>query len=166
MVECEYTGLLNQLGTTILPFPKVKYRMFHGSAFAAQRSSNSTVKRKEKFWTTNDDKGNVDGITAPPNILIIGQDSTSRLNFRRHMTKTVKILESLGAVEMLGYTKGTFIIKKYNDIKKLSLIVIICVFAIFDDSWNQHFPQFRSCIKRLLGGGSCTNLLSNEIHEA
>jgi hypothetical protein len=51
-------------------------------------------------------KGNVEVITAPPNILIIGQDSTSRLNFRRHMRKTLKILESLGAVEMFGYTRG------------------------------------------------------------
>jgi hypothetical protein len=80
--------------------------MFHGSAFAAQRHSNSTVKRKEKFWTTNNGKVNVYDVIVPPNILIIGQDSTSRLNFRRHMRKTLKILESLGAVEMLGYSTG------------------------------------------------------------
>jgi hypothetical protein len=103
MVECENTGLFNQLAPAILRLSSVKYRMFHGSAFAAQRHSNSTVKRKEKFWTTNDGKGNV---IVSPNILIIGQDSTSRLNFRRHMRKTLKILESLGAVEMLGYSTG------------------------------------------------------------
>jgi hypothetical protein len=106
MVKCENRVLSNQLATTILRLSSVKYRMFHGSAFAAKRHSNSTVKRKEKFWTTNNGKVKVEDNTAPPNILIIGQDSTSRLNFKRRMTKTVGILESLGAVEMLGYTRG------------------------------------------------------------
>jgi hypothetical protein len=106
MVECENKGLSNQLDATILRLSSVKYRMFHGSAFAAQRHSNSTVKRKEKFWTTNKEEVNVEEQTAPPNILILGQDSTSRLNFRRRMRKTLGILESLGAVEMFGYTRG------------------------------------------------------------
>jgi hypothetical protein len=106
IVECENTVLLNQLATTTLRLSSVKYRMFHGSAFAAQRHSNSTVTRKEKFWTTNNGEVNVEEHTAPPNILILGQDSTSRLNLKRRMTKTLGILESLGAVEMLGYTRG------------------------------------------------------------
>jgi hypothetical protein len=106
MVECENTGLFNQLAPAMLRLSSLKYRMFHGSAFAAQRHSNSTVKRKEKFWTTNKEEVNVEEHTAPPNILILGQDSTSRLNFRRHMKKTLKILESLGSVEMLGYSTG------------------------------------------------------------
>lgn len=38
-------------------------------------------------------------------ILVVGLDSVSRLNFHRMMPKTVKALQSLGAVEMLGYTK-------------------------------------------------------------
>ncbi|XP_014478819.1 PREDICTED: uncharacterized protein LOC106746589 isoform X2 [Dinoponera quadriceps] len=38
-------------------------------------------------------------------ILVIGLDSVSRLNFHRMMPMTVKALQSLGAVEMLGYTK-------------------------------------------------------------
>ncbi|EFN87029.1 hypothetical protein EAI_05930 [Harpegnathos saltator] len=38
-------------------------------------------------------------------ILVIGLDSISRLNFHRMMPMTVKALHSLGAVEMLGYTK-------------------------------------------------------------
>ncbi|XP_015182249.1 PREDICTED: uncharacterized protein LOC107069440 isoform X2 [Polistes dominula] len=38
-------------------------------------------------------------------ILVIGIDSVSRLNFRRSMPKTVKLLEDLEAAEMLGYTK-------------------------------------------------------------
>jgi hypothetical protein len=131
-VECENTGLWNQLAATILRLSSVKYRMFHGSAFAAERHSNSTVKRKEKFWQTNNGKVNIYDVIAPPNILIIGQDSTSRLNFRRFMRKTLGILESLGAVEMLGYTKGTFLSKKHDDMKNLSLIVIICEVATFD----------------------------------
>ncbi|XP_029676775.1 uncharacterized protein LOC115243716 isoform X1 [Formica exsecta] len=39
------------------------------------------------------------------NVLVIGLDSVSRMNFHRMMPKTVKLLHSLGAVEMLGYTK-------------------------------------------------------------
>ncbi|XP_011049249.1 PREDICTED: uncharacterized protein LOC105142989 [Acromyrmex echinatior] len=38
-------------------------------------------------------------------VLIVGLDSVSRMNFHRMMPKTVKSLQSLGAVEMLGYTK-------------------------------------------------------------
>lgn len=38
-------------------------------------------------------------------ILIVGLDSVSRMNFHRMMPKAVKSLQSLGAVEMLGYTK-------------------------------------------------------------
>lgn len=38
-------------------------------------------------------------------VLVVGIDSVSRLNFHRMMPKTVKALQSLGAVELLGYTK-------------------------------------------------------------
>lgn len=38
-------------------------------------------------------------------VLVIGLDSISRMNFHRMMPRTLKILQSLGAVEMLGYTK-------------------------------------------------------------
>lgn len=38
-------------------------------------------------------------------VLVLGIDSVSRMNFHRMMPKTVKLLRSLGAVEMLGYTK-------------------------------------------------------------
>lgn len=44
----------------------------------------------------------------PPNIIILGIDSASRLNFKRFMTNTIQVLESLGAVEMLGFNKGQF----------------------------------------------------------
>ncbi|XP_043482911.1 uncharacterized protein LOC122511609 [Leptopilina heterotoma] len=38
-------------------------------------------------------------------LLIIGLDSVSRLNYHRMMPKSVKALQDLGAVEMLGYNK-------------------------------------------------------------
>lgn len=44
----------------------------------------------------------------PPNIIVLGIDSTSRLNFLRYMSQTIEVLESLGAKEMLGFTKGMF----------------------------------------------------------
>jgi hypothetical protein len=86
----------------------VTYSAFHASPHNALLKEK--VKQKLDFWqrqrSTSDSNVPPPSDEIPPNILIIGQDSTSRLNFRRHMTKTVKILESLGAVEMMGYTKG------------------------------------------------------------
>ncbi|XP_029164333.1 uncharacterized protein LOC114935626 [Nylanderia fulva] len=38
-------------------------------------------------------------------VLVVGLDSVSRMNFHRMMPKTAKVLQSLGAIEMLGYTK-------------------------------------------------------------
>jgi hypothetical protein len=40
-----------------------------------------------------------------PNVLLLGIDSLSRLSFHRNMPETREVLESLGAIEMLGYTK-------------------------------------------------------------
>ena len=45
-----------------------------------------------------------DGIT-PPNVLMIGFDSTSLLNFMRQMPETRELFHSLGAIEMKGYHK-------------------------------------------------------------
>ncbi|XP_046384897.1 uncharacterized protein LOC124155226 [Ischnura elegans] len=39
------------------------------------------------------------------NVLILGMDAVSRLNFHRQMPKTKEVLENLGANEILGYTK-------------------------------------------------------------
>ncbi|XP_050513171.1 uncharacterized protein LOC126888815 [Diabrotica virgifera virgifera] len=39
------------------------------------------------------------------NILVIGLDAISRLNFHRQMPKTVNYLKQIGAVEMIGYNK-------------------------------------------------------------
>ncbi|XP_031351350.1 uncharacterized protein LOC116176732 isoform X2 [Photinus pyralis] len=39
------------------------------------------------------------------NVLIIGLDAVSRLNFHRQMPNTVKTLKNMGAVELLGYNK-------------------------------------------------------------
>ncbi|XP_072394029.1 uncharacterized protein [Diabrotica undecimpunctata] len=39
------------------------------------------------------------------NILVLGLDAVSRLNFQRQMPKTLNYLKQLGAVEMLGYNK-------------------------------------------------------------
>lgn len=44
--------------------------------------------------------------SAPPNVLLLGMDSTSRLNFHRFMSKSVQVLKEIGAIEMVGYTKG------------------------------------------------------------
>lgn len=43
--------------------------------------------------------------TKTLNVLIIGLDGVSRLNFHRQMPKTAEYLKNLSAVELLGYTK-------------------------------------------------------------
>lgn len=43
--------------------------------------------------------------SLPLNVLVIGIDAVSRLNFHRQMPKTIEILENLNAVELLGYNK-------------------------------------------------------------
>ncbi|PSN54186.1 hypothetical protein C0J52_03529 [Blattella germanica] len=39
------------------------------------------------------------------NVLIIGLDAVSRLNFHRHLKKSLGLLKELGAIELLGYNK-------------------------------------------------------------
>lgn len=46
-----------------------------------------------------------DSETPHLSILIVGLDAISRLNFHRTMPKTLKSLQDLGAVEMVGYNK-------------------------------------------------------------
>lgn len=79
-----------------------KYRMWHGIATTSNIERKHLIKRKLEFWKKHKTETNY----RPPNILIIGHDSTSRLNFRRQMPKTLTVLENLGAVEMLGYMRG------------------------------------------------------------
>ncbi|KAJ3655276.1 hypothetical protein Zmor_014412 [Zophobas morio] len=43
--------------------------------------------------------------TKPVNILIIGLDAVSRLNFHRQMPKTSEYLKNISSVELLGYNK-------------------------------------------------------------
>jgi hypothetical protein len=108
MIQCiserDRTKLSEKSNATVA----VTYSAFHASPHNALLKEKAKAKldfwRRRRSTSSNVPPPSSDEI--PPNILIIGQDSTSRLNFRRHMTKTVKILESLGAVEMMGYTKG------------------------------------------------------------
>jgi hypothetical protein len=82
------------------------YRGFHAFASITNSKQGDKVRKKIKYWKlANEDAGPI-----PPNVLILGIDSTSRLNFRRNMFKTRKILEELEAVEMMGYTKGQYFI--------------------------------------------------------
>lgn len=86
MVECSKARI----------FSPVAYRGFH--AFAQPYPKRSDVIRdKIRYWQNASE--------LPPNILILGTDTTSRLNFRRNMIKSTEVLEGLGAFEMKGYTK-------------------------------------------------------------
>ena len=77
----------------------VVYQDYHA---LVQPLKSSVTKEKVRSWK--------DVKEIPPSVVILGMDSISRLNFQRTMTKTRKLLQSLGAVEMLGYTKGNPII--------------------------------------------------------
>ena len=91
----------------------ILYREFHA---IPHHPKNSETEKKIKFWakkkksqfTTSSDRkdSNQGSIEKPPNVVIVGIDSMSRLSFHRNMPKTKKVLEDLGAYEMLGYTKG------------------------------------------------------------
>lgn len=84
-------------------FGQSLYKMYHAVATLdkADPIQHDRIQRKRERWENVGRK-----IRRPPNILVISQDSTSRLNLRRFMNKTVNILNSLGAVEMLGYSSG------------------------------------------------------------
>jgi hypothetical protein len=84
VVECESSGGLGIVSGTV-------YRGYHGFA--------QPHPEKAEFWrnSTKEEK--------PPNILFIGTDTTSRLNFWRNMPLTANVLKTIGAIEMLGYTK-------------------------------------------------------------
>ena len=76
-------------------FLDVVYQDYHA---LVQPMKSSATREKIKTWK--------DVTKIPPSVVILGMDSISRLNFQRTMPKTRELLESLGAVEMLGYTKG------------------------------------------------------------
>jgi len=104
VVEC--TSKLRKL-TKLM----VTYRAFHASAITGAHGK-SQVRKKISYWKKQDElykeskENEKVARSRPPNVLIVGLDSTSRLNFRRYMTKTLALLERIGAVEMFGFTKG------------------------------------------------------------
>jgi hypothetical protein len=95
MVECGYIKLLPV------------YRSWHVTGVVV---SGSRVEAKIKYW-----KQKIKPL--PPNVVIIGLDSTSRLNVERNMPQMKEVLQKLKAVEILGYTKGC---KMFSKILKFS----------------------------------------------
>jgi len=73
------------------------YREFHAIPLLARESS----KEKLKKWTNKNESN------RPPNIVMIGIDSISRMNFHRSFNETLLELQKLDSVELLGYTKGS-----------------------------------------------------------
>ena len=76
----------------------ILYRNYH----AFPQINTDAMRRKAQFWAKNQTSNR----SQVPNVVIIGIDSTSRLNFIRQMPKTKKLLENLGAIQFLGFTKG------------------------------------------------------------
>jgi len=125
-VECSRTDTQEML-----------YKGYHGSALTKDLTTDDRRVRKKglkkpstlskvNHWKNKTKlNGTMSEENLSPNILIIGQDSTSRLSFRRNMNSTRAYLEFLGAVEMLGYIKGTMTyitwVQNKSSIMELSL---------------------------------------------
>ena len=84
-------------------FQDIIYRNHH--AIAQSNRSQQTM-TKVQYWETTDSNITTTRSSRPPNVLILGIDSMSRRNFDRTMKRTKQFLREIGAVEMLGYTKG------------------------------------------------------------
>lgn len=96
MVQCSWSHLT-----------QVHYRGFHGVATSEGNARKSIIQHKVDYWDKKRTSGPTTNIhDEPPNIIVVGIDSTSRINFRRNMFKTFRTLKNLGAIEMFGYTKG------------------------------------------------------------
>ncbi|ODN02109.1 hypothetical protein Ocin01_04569 [Orchesella cincta] len=104
----------------------LSYVNFHAVPTFGTGRENSTssrsIQRKISFWKNclNAKHKNADQLSEeekscgrllttagpPPNVLVLGMDSTSQINFKRFMHRTVKLLEgTIDAVELKGYTK-------------------------------------------------------------
>ena len=90
---------------------KTIYKNFHALISKVKRESEE-VSSKAKYWEKERNSIHGSPNNRPPNVIVLGIDSTSRLNFRRSMPKTIKLLESIGAHEMFGYTKGIILVTK------------------------------------------------------
>jgi hypothetical protein len=75
------------------------YTNFHA---LLPRKQSAEVEGKVGHWKTRKRASR----SRPPSVLIIGIDSTSRLAFRRSMPATINVLQTMGAHEIKGYTKG------------------------------------------------------------
>ncbi len=89
---------------------RIIYRNLH--LVANFPTEEKALAKKLEYWKRCKKDENVrcrwkKGMRRPPNVLLIGIDSTSRLNFHRHLPLSKILLETeLGAIEMNGYTKG------------------------------------------------------------
>jgi hypothetical protein len=102
-----------------------QYRSWHGIGMVVP---GSKVEAKIQYWKTKEQT------RLPPNVVIIGLDSTTRLNVQRNMPKMKEILQKLGSVEMLGYTKGYSFISMFQSLN----------LQMFNDSTvgSHTFPNF------------------------
>ena len=92
---------------------KTVYKNFHALLPKLKIESEEVVS-KTRYWENESNYIQGSPNKRPPNVVVLGIDATSRLNFRRSMPKTIKLLESIGSHEFLGYTKGMFVnCKKY-----------------------------------------------------
>lgn len=77
---------------------EVVYREF--VAIPKARKAESLA--KVAYWATRRDLTR----PLPPSVVMLGIDSLSRMNYHRSFNLTKTFLDGIGAVEMMGYTKG------------------------------------------------------------
>ena len=85
-------------------FKDLVYTNYHSFP---QPRKNVELEKKINHWRRQRAVSEKLKLNTPPSVLILGLESVSRLNFIRNLKKTRKYLDGLGAVEMLGYTKGS-----------------------------------------------------------
>lgn len=78
-------------------------------------------------------RSNISANDRKINLLVLGLDSVSRINFRRQMQKSTRFLSQLGNIEMLGYNK-------VEDNTFPNLIPVLTGFSV-DELKNQCWPK-------------------------
>lgn len=72
--------------------------------FAIAKTDERAI-RKINRWKKRKESGEDE---VPPTVIIFGVDTLSRLNAHRTLTETLNVLRSIGAIEIDGYTKGSY----------------------------------------------------------
>lgn len=104
--------------------------MYSDSFFIPMLETKIPEKTRE-FWLHKRDE-------MPPSVVLIGLDALSRMNYYRFLPQTKEFMDSHGAVELMGYTKGEK--KEFTNFLVIRNIRKYVVPAL-SSSWRKYFPK-------------------------